>query len=117
MLNENGIVIKIEGTTAWVSTHSQLACTSCQVETTCGTGILERYLAGKVFVSEIENSLFAEVCILRIRGLIVEVSRMLREQFFSDFCCPGDKAENYCVLPECTLWTISRRDVKGSKGT
>ncbi len=61
MLKETGLVIKVENDIAWVNTQSKLACSSCQVESTCGNGILEKYLAGKVFISKIDNLLNAKV--------------------------------------------------------
>jgi sigma-E factor negative regulatory protein RseC len=61
MLKETGLVTKIEGDIVWVNTHSKLACSSCQVESTCGNGILEKYLAGKIFISKINNELGAHL--------------------------------------------------------
>jgi len=61
MLKETGIVTRIENDWAWVNTQSRLACSSCKVESTCGTAILEKYLAGKVFISKIKNELSAKV--------------------------------------------------------
>ena len=60
-LTETGLVTKIEGGNAWVNTKSKLACASCQVESTCGNGVLEKYLAGKIFISLVPNHLNAEV--------------------------------------------------------
>ena len=61
MLKETGLVTKIESDLVWVNTQSKLACSSCQVESTCGNGILEKYLAGKIFISKIRNDLAAKV--------------------------------------------------------
>ncbi len=61
MLKEKGIVTKVEQGVAWVNTQSKLVCSSCRVESTCGNGILEKYLAGKVFISKINNELGAKV--------------------------------------------------------
>lgn len=61
LLKESGLVTKVEGNIAWVNTESKLACSSCKVESTCGNGILEKYLAGKVFVSKLNNELQAKV--------------------------------------------------------
>lgn len=61
VLIEKGVVTKVEGDIAWINTASKLACSSCKVESTCGNGILEKYLAGKVFVAKIENELQAKV--------------------------------------------------------
>jgi sigma-E factor negative regulatory protein RseC len=61
MLKEIGLVTKIENNIAWVNTQSKLACSSCQVSSTCGNGILEKYLAGKIFISKIDNEIGAKV--------------------------------------------------------
>ncbi|TQV84990.1 SoxR reducing system RseC family protein [Aliikangiella coralliicola] len=61
MLQETGLVTKIENDIVWVNTQSKLACSSCKVESTCGNAILEKYLSGKVFVSKIKNELGAKV--------------------------------------------------------
>lgn len=61
MLKEKGIVTKIDGDMVWVNTQSKLACSSCQVEATCGNGILEKYLSGKVFVSKLKNDISARL--------------------------------------------------------
>ncbi|WP_185964489.1 SoxR reducing system RseC family protein [Aliikangiella marina] len=60
-LKETGLVTKIENGIAWVNTENKLSCSSCQVESTCGNGILEKYLAGKVFISKLDNLLNAKV--------------------------------------------------------
>ena len=61
LLKESGLVTQIEGDLAWVNTANKLSCSSCKVESTCGNGILEKYLAGKVFISKIKNELDAKV--------------------------------------------------------
>ena len=61
LLKESGLVTQVEGDIAWVNTANKLSCSSCKVESTCGNGILEKYLAGKVFVSKIRNELDAKV--------------------------------------------------------
>jgi len=61
ILEESGLVIRIENEFAWVNTQSKMACSSCQVESTCGSGILEKYLGGKVFVSKVKNEIDAKV--------------------------------------------------------
>ena len=61
MLKETGLVTKIEGDLAWVNTQSKLTCSSCQVESTCGNAILDKYLAGKVFISKVKNTLSAQI--------------------------------------------------------
>lgn len=61
MLRETGLVTKVDKDIAWINTRSKLACSSCQVESTCGNAVLEKYLAGKIFVSKIKNDLAANV--------------------------------------------------------
>ncbi|WP_444997664.1 SoxR reducing system RseC family protein [Aliikangiella sp. IMCC44359] len=61
MLQESGLVTRIENNIAWINTQAKLACSSCQVESTCGNGVLEKYLAGKIFISKLENTLDANV--------------------------------------------------------
>jgi len=61
MLTEKGLVTKIDNDIVWVNTRSKLACSSCQVESTCGNGILEKYLGDKIFISQVPNSLDAKV--------------------------------------------------------
>lgn len=61
MLQESGLVTRIENDIAWVNTQAKLACSSCRVESTCGNGILEKYLAGKLFISKLKNTLNASV--------------------------------------------------------
>jgi sigma-E factor negative regulatory protein RseC len=67
-LNETALVTKQEGPLVWVATQSKLACSSCKVASSCGTGIIENYFSGKVFETLIENSLEAQV------GDLVEIS-------------------------------------------
>ncbi len=61
MLYETGLVSNLIGELAVVQTQSQMACASCQVVDTCGNGIVERYLSGKVFSSEVYNDLNAKI--------------------------------------------------------
>jgi len=61
MLRENGIVSDLKGNLAVVHTQNQLACSSCKVVDSCGNGLIEKYFLGKVFRSEIENSLDAKI--------------------------------------------------------
>ncbi len=60
-LHETALVIRIEDDIAWVNTRAKLACSSCKVESTCGNGILDKYLSGKLFVSQLKNNLNAKV--------------------------------------------------------
>ncbi len=61
MLNETGLVTEVVGDYAIVQTQNQLACSSCKVIDTCGNGIVEKYLSGKVFTTEVSNSLHAKI--------------------------------------------------------
>jgi sigma-E factor negative regulatory protein RseC len=61
MLRENGIVVRLEKSQVVIQTKSQLACSSCEQSEGCGTGVVEKYLSGKVFTTLIPNSLNAKI--------------------------------------------------------
>ncbi len=61
MFQESAIVSSVDGQMASIVTKTQLACGSCQVSESCGNGLIEKYLSGKVFVSQVLNSLNAQV--------------------------------------------------------
>lgn len=61
MFQETAVVSSINGNIASIITKNQLACGSCQLSNTCGNGLIEKYLSGKVFVSQVLNSLNAQV--------------------------------------------------------
>lgn len=61
MLYETGLVSDLIGELAVVQTQNQMACASCKVVDTCGNGIVEKYLSGKIFSSEVYNSLNAKI--------------------------------------------------------
>ncbi len=61
MLHETGLVSDLIGDLAIVQTQNQLACGSCKVVDTCGNGIVEKYLSGKIFSSEVYNRLNAKI--------------------------------------------------------
>ncbi len=61
MLEEQGLVTQLVGNSVTVITKNQLACSSCKVAETCGNGIVEKYLSGKMFSSLIINRLNAQV--------------------------------------------------------
>lgn len=61
MLREIGTVSAVAGDFATVQTQNQLACASCKVVDTCGNGIVEKYLSGKIFSSKLSNRLNAQV--------------------------------------------------------
>jgi len=58
---EIGIISSIDDEIASIVTKNQLACGSCQLSDSCGNGLIEKYLSGKVFVSQVKNSLNAKV--------------------------------------------------------
>jgi len=61
MLQEIAIVAEIVDDIAVVHTENKLACSSCQISNSCGNGIVEKYLSGKIFSSEIPNILHAKI--------------------------------------------------------
>ena len=58
---EIGIISSVDNKIASILTKNQLACGSCQLSESCGNGLIEKYLSGKVFVSQTINSLNAKV--------------------------------------------------------
>ena len=58
---EIGIISSVDDKTVGIITKNQLACGSCQLSDSCGNGLIEKYLSGKVFVSQVINSLNAKV--------------------------------------------------------
>ncbi|MGX5174650.1 SoxR reducing system RseC family protein [Aliikangiella sp. IMCC44653] len=67
-LTETALVIKQQDNNVWVATQSKLACRSCKVSSSCGSGIIEQYFSGKVFETLLENRVNAQV------GDLVEIS-------------------------------------------
>ena len=61
MLRETGLVSDLIGELAIVQTQNQMACGSCKVVDTCGNGIIEKYLSGKIFSSKVYNRLNAKI--------------------------------------------------------
>lgn len=61
VLHETGLVSNLIGDQAIVQTQSQLACASCKVVSTCGSGIVEKYFSGKIFSSQVNNRLNAKI--------------------------------------------------------
>lgn len=61
MLQEKGLVVALRGKNAVVQTKNKLACSSCQASSSCGNGIVEKYLSAKLFESELPNILQAKV--------------------------------------------------------
>ncbi|MBV1908721.1 MAG: SoxR reducing system RseC family protein [Kangiellaceae bacterium] len=61
MLEEVGLVLSVSNQLVTVQTQSQLACNSCRASTGCGNGIIEKYLSGKMFESEVHNNIGAKV--------------------------------------------------------
>lgn len=59
-LNETGVVFSVVGEIATVHIQNQLACSSCKVVDSCGSGIVEKFLSSKIFVTQMQNSLAAK---------------------------------------------------------
>ncbi len=47
MIEEHGQVVRVEDAAAWVETQRQSTCGQCQVESTCGHGLMSRLLPGR----------------------------------------------------------------------
>ncbi|PHS20180.1 MAG: hypothetical protein COA86_02510 [Kangiella sp.] len=58
---EIGIISSVDDKIARIITKNQLACGSCQLSDSCGNGLIEKYLSGKVFESQLINTLNAKV--------------------------------------------------------
>lgn len=61
MLTEMGLVTKQEAGRVWVQTEAKTSCNSCQVNTSCGTGIISKAFSERSFVTPMSNTLNAEV--------------------------------------------------------
>ncbi|AOE50402.1 SoxR reducing system RseC family protein [Kangiella sediminilitoris] len=61
MFTEIGHVVAVEGDRAWVQTLTKTGCSSCQVNTTCGSGIVNKAFSHKVFVTPLKNTLNAHI--------------------------------------------------------
>lgn len=47
MIEENGIVVKVDGASAWVETQRKSACASCSANKGCGSAVLSNVLGRK----------------------------------------------------------------------
>ncbi len=47
MIEEQGQVVRLEESAVWVETQRQSTCGQCQVESTCGHGLMSRLLPGR----------------------------------------------------------------------
>ncbi len=56
MIEETGVVVKVEGDCAWVETQRQTACGQCSAKKGCGTGILGEYFNRRSPLLEIRNA-------------------------------------------------------------
>lgn len=61
MLTEVGLVTKQEADRIWVQTESKTSCNSCQVNTSCGTGIISKAFSERSFITPMTNTLNAEI--------------------------------------------------------
>lgn len=48
MVEEQGVIVALDGSRAWVETRRQSVCGGCSANKSCGTGVLARYLDGRV---------------------------------------------------------------------
>lgn len=67
MLKEQGHVVEVKQDIAMVQTVSKASCSSCQVNSTCGTGIISKAFGERSFITPITNSVKAQ------QGDLVEV--------------------------------------------
>ena len=61
MLIETGIVIAVDKDRVWVETQTKTSCSSCQVNKTCGTGIVSKTFSRKFFLTPLKNHLNANI--------------------------------------------------------
>ncbi|NVK21079.1 MAG: SoxR reducing system RseC family protein [Kangiellaceae bacterium] len=67
MIKEIGQIVSIDNpelggdATAWVQTQSKTSCSSCQVSSGCGTGIVSKAFGQKVFLTPLKNVLNANI--------------------------------------------------------
>lgn len=47
MLEENAVVVELDGEHAWIETERQTACGSCSVNKGCGTSVISKVLGNK----------------------------------------------------------------------
>ena len=61
MIEEQALVVKVEGDFAFLETQRQSSCGHCSVKNSCGTQVLGKFLGNKVATLRCLNSLKAEV--------------------------------------------------------
>lgn len=61
MLLEQGLVVKKSDSQIWVQTASKTSCSSCQVNSTCGTGLVNKAFGEKSFITPLKNTLNANI--------------------------------------------------------
>ena len=61
MIEEQALVVKVEGEFAFLETQRQSSCGHCSVKNSCGTQVLGKFLGNKVATFRCLNSLKAEV--------------------------------------------------------
>ncbi len=67
MLKEQGLVVETKKDTAIIQTVSKASCSSCQVNSSCGTGIISKAFGERSFITPIPNLLNAQ------QGDLVEI--------------------------------------------
>ncbi len=61
MIQESGVVIKVDGLSAWVETQRKSACDTCSANKACGNAVLNKVMGRKRNVVQVES----------IQGLLV----------------------------------------------
>jgi sigma-E factor negative regulatory protein RseC len=57
MVEEHGIVVAVDGDSAWVETQPKSACGHCNVGSSCGTSLLAKWFARKRNRVQVKNQL------------------------------------------------------------
>lgn len=60
MIKEQGFVVDIQGDKALVQTISKASCNSCQVNSSCGTGIISKAFGERSFITPMTNTIKAQ---------------------------------------------------------
>ncbi len=61
MIKEYGLVVEIKSDQAFVQTVSKTSCSSCQVNSSCGTGLISKAFGEKSFITPMLNSVNSQV--------------------------------------------------------
>jgi len=56
MIQESGVVIKVEGSTAWVETQRKTACDSCSAKRGCGNAVIAKVVGQKRSIVQVDTS-------------------------------------------------------------